>query len=150
MLGAPVFAIIETPDYQWLILAIVLTTAVMDVAQYFFGRWLGRRPLAPAVSPKKTIEGLVGGVFAALIVGVVFGSIEASPFDPASGLVFGAMVAVVAPFGDLAVSVVKRALDVKDMGAILPGHGGVLDRIDAMIFVIPSAWIFFRFFDMVG
>ena len=150
VLGAPAFEIVEAPEFRWLILAVVLTTAFMDVAQYFVGRALGRRKLSPVVSPKKTIEGLVGGVFVALIVGVVFGSIEASPFDPGSGLAFGALVAVVAPLGDLAVSVVKRALAVKDMSAILPGHGGIMDRIDAMVFVIPSAWIHFQYFDLLG
>jgi phosphatidate cytidylyltransferase len=150
VLGAPAFEIVEAPEFRWLILAVVLTTAFMDVAQYFVGRALGRRKLSPVVSPKKTIEGLVGGIFTALVVGVVFGSIEASPFDPGSGLAFGAMVAIVAPFGDLAVSVVKRALAVKDMSAILPGHGGIMDRIDAMVFVIPAAWIHFQYFDLLG
>ncbi len=114
----------------------------MDVAQYFVGRRIGRHALAKRVSPKKTVEGLAAGVFAAVGVGVGFGFV--GPFDLASGLALGAAVAVVAPFGDLAVSVVKRALDVKDMGAVLPGHGGVLDRVDAMIFVLPAAWMVYR------
>ena len=150
VLGAPAFDIIQAAEFRWLIFAVVFTTAVMDVAQYFVGRALGRRPLAPVVSPKKTIEGLVGGVFAAALVGAVFGTIQSSPFSLESGLAFGVMVGIVAPFGDLAVSVVKRALNVKDMGGILPGHGGVLDRVDAIIFVIPSAWVLYRFFDLLG
>ncbi len=141
-LGAFAFAIIDAPDYRWLVTALVVTTAFMDVAQFFVGKRIGRHRLAKRVSPKKTIEGLAAGVFAAVGMGVGFGFF--GPFDLASGLALGVAVAVVAPFGDLAVSVVKRALDVKDMGTVLPGHGGVLDRIDAMIFVLPAVWVVYR------
>jgi phosphatidate cytidylyltransferase len=91
------------------------------------------------VSPKKTVEGYVAGIVVAVGVGAAFGWAE--PFDLTDGLVIGGVVAIVAPIGDLAVSVLKRALDVKDMGYILPGHGGVLDRVDAMVMVIPALWI---------
>jgi len=138
-LGAFAFDILDSPDYRWLIGGLVVTVALMDSAQYFVGRRLGRRPLAPVVSPKKTVEGLIGGVLVALAAGAGFGMFE--PFDLVNGLVLGAVVAVVAPFGDLAVSVIKRSIGVKDMGTILPGHGGVLDRIDAVLFVIPAAWM---------
>ena len=125
-----------------------MITALMDVAQYFVGRRLGKRQLAPKVSPKKTVEGLVGGIVVALGVGAVFGTLP-GPFELVDGLVLGAIVAVTAPMGDLSVSVVKRALGVKDMGAILPGHGGVLDRIDGMIFVIPAAWIAYSWMGLI-
>ena len=115
--------------------------ALMDIASYFVGKFLGRNQLAPVVSPKKTWEGLVGGVMVVLLFGAILGYLEVVPFDLASGLVLGAVVAVVAPLGDLAVSVVKRTLAVKDMGALLPGHGGLFDRIDALLFVIPAAWV---------
>ncbi len=141
-LGAFAFAFLESEHYRWLISAAVVTTAVMDVVQYFVGKRIGRHAMAPFVSPKKTIEGLAGGMVAAVVTGLVFGSFE--PFTMVSGLALGAVVAVVSPFGDLAVSVAKRALGVKDMGGVLPGHGGVLDRIDAMIIVLPAAWIVFR------
>jgi len=147
-LGGFAFDIINSPNYRWLITALVVTVAVMDVTQYFVGRRIGHRPLAPIVSPKKTIEGYAGGVLAALAVGAAFGAF--SPFDLGKGLVLGAVVAVVAPLGDLAVSVLKRAIGVKDMGAILPGHGGVLDRVDAMIFAIPALWIAYAWMGLLN
>ena len=141
-MGAFMFELVGDDDYGWLIVATVVTVAVMDMFSFFVGRRAGRHRLAPRVSPKKTVEGLVGGMLAAIVVGVAFGLRD--PFDLSSGLALGAVVAVVSPFGDLAVSVLKRAIGVKDMGTLLPGHGGFLDRIDAMLFVMPMAWIVFR------
>jgi phosphatidate cytidylyltransferase len=138
-LGAFAFDIINAVDYQILVGAIVAIVALVDIAQYFVGRSFGRRQLAPVISPKKTIEGLMGGVVTALILGAALSFV--APFDLGSGLLIGAVVAVFAPLGDLAVSGVKRSLDIKDMGSILPGHGGLLDRIDALLFVIPAAWV---------
>jgi len=137
--GGFAFDIIGSEYYRWLILGLVVTVALMDVVQYFVGRRIGRRKLAPIISPNKTIEGYVAGVLAALAMGIGFGSF--APFDLTKGLVLGAVVAVVAPVGDLAVSVLKRAIGVKDMGVILPGHGGILDRVDAMILTIPALWV---------
>ena len=137
-LGSFAFDIFGSDDYRTLVIAAVLAVAIVDIAQYFAGRAFGRHQLAPVVSPKKTIEGLIGGVVVALLIGAVLHFFP--PFDLASGLAFGAIVAVFAPMGDLAVSIVKRSLDVKDMGTVLPGHGGLLDRIDGMMFVIPAAW----------
>jgi phosphatidate cytidylyltransferase len=92
------------------------------------------------ISPKKTIEGFVAGTLTALAVGAVIGYLV-EPIDLPTGLVLGAVVAVFVPIGDLAVSVVKRSLDIKDMGSILPGHGGLLDRIDGVIMAIPAVWV---------
>jgi phosphatidate cytidylyltransferase len=147
-LGGLAFDFLGSDQYRWLILALVITVAFMDVAQYFIGRRLGRHPLAPVVSPKKTIEGYVAGVIVAVGVGAAFAWAE--PFDLTDGLIIGGVVAVVAPFGDLAVSVIKRALGVKDMGYILPGHGGVLDRVDAMIMTIPALWIAFSWMGLLS
>jgi phosphatidate cytidylyltransferase len=147
-LGGFAFDFLNSDDYYWLVLALVVTVAVMDIAQYFVGRRLGRHQLAPVVSPKKTIEGYVGGVFVAVGVGAAFALAE--PFDLVDGLIIGGVIAVVAPFGDLAVSVVKRALQVKDMGYILPGHGGVLDRVDAMIISIPALWIAYSWMGLLS
>jgi phosphatidate cytidylyltransferase len=149
-LGAFVFDMVQSPDFRWLIVAFIVTVAFMDISQYFVGRRLGRTPLAPRISPKKTVEGLVGGIFGALFVGVFFGLFDSGPFDLGSGLLLGLLVAVVAPFGDLAISVVKRALDVKDMGTILPGHGGVLDRIDAMLVVVPVVWVAYAWLGLLS
>lgn len=145
--GAFVFEMVNADEYGWLIVATVVTVAVMDMASYFVGRRVGRHRLAPRVSPNKTIEGLVAGVLAAIGVGIAFGLRE--PFDLSSGLALGLVVASAAPFGDLAVSVLKRSLGVKDMGTLLPGHGGLLDRIDAMLFVMPFAWIVYSWSGLI-
>jgi phosphatidate cytidylyltransferase len=147
-LGGFAFDIIKSEYYAWLVAALVVTVALMDIGQYFVGRRIGKRALAPVVSPKKTVEGLVGGVLVALLVGVGFSYF--GPFDLGSGLLIGAVVAVVAPVGDLAVSVIKRAIGVKDMSSILPGHGGILDRIDAMIFTIPAMWIAYSWLGLLA
>ncbi|GMQ93866.1 MAG: hypothetical protein BMS9Abin12_1346 [Acidimicrobiia bacterium] len=134
--------LIAKPDaYRTLIFGVVVTVAAMDIAQYFFGRALGRHQLAPWVSPKKTVEGLIAGVIVALTIGALLDFFK--PFELTSGLAIGAAVAVFAPIGDLAMSAAKRSLGLKDMGSVLPGHGGFLDRIDGLLFVIPVAWIIF-------
>jgi phosphatidate cytidylyltransferase len=140
-LGTYAMMIVESTDYRPLVVGVVLTVALMDIAQYFIGRTLGRHPLSPWVSPKKTIEGLVGGVIVALTLGALLHFIP--PFELTSGLAIGAAVAVLSPMGDLAMSAAKRSLAIKDMGSILPGHGGFLDRIDGLLFVIPAAWAIF-------
>jgi phosphatidate cytidylyltransferase len=139
-LGAFAFDIIAAEDYQVLVIALVATVALVDIAAFFVGRSIGRRPLAPVISPKKTIEGFIAGALTGLAVGAAIGYLV-EPIDLPAGLLIGAVVAVFAPIGDLAVSVMKRSLDIKDMGSILPGHGGLLDRIDAVIAVIPAIWV---------
>lgn len=140
-LGTYAMMIIDSPDYRPLVIGVVLTVALMDIAQYFIGRALGRHALAPWVSPKKTVEGLVGGVIVAFALGALLHFVP--PFELTSGLAIGAAVAVLSPVGDLAMSAAKRSLDIKDMGSILPGHGGFMDRIDGLLFVIPAAWAIF-------
>jgi phosphatidate cytidylyltransferase len=147
-LGGFAFDFLGSDDYRWLILALVVTVAIMDIAQYFIGRRLGKRQLAPVVSPNKTVEGYIAGVLVAIGIGAAFSWAE--PFDLQDGLVIGAVVAVIAPMGDLAVSVLKRALGVKDMGYILPGHGGILDRVDAMIMTIPALWIAYSWMGLIS
>jgi phosphatidate cytidylyltransferase len=139
-LGAFAFDIIAADDYQVLVISLVALVALVDIAAYFVGGRIGRRSLAPVISPKKTIEGLVAGTLAALGAGAVIGYLV-EPIDLPTGLLLGGVVAVFAPIGDLAVSVVKRSLEIKDMGSILPGHGGLLDRIDALMTVIPAVWV---------
>ena len=140
--GAFAFPIIAAEDFQVLVLTVVGIVALVDIAAYFVGSSIGRRHFAPTISPKKTIEGLVGGTLTALLAGAA-ASFFIEAIDLPTGLILGAVIAVVAPLGDLAVSVIKRSLNIKDMGSILPGHGGLLDRIDATIAVIPAAWAVF-------
>lgn len=147
-MGAFAFDLLQSSEYVWLVLGLVLTVAAMDIGQYFIGRRVGRRPLAPVVSPKKTVEGYAAGIIVAISIGAALAWAE--PFELADGLLIGAVVAIVSPLGDLAVSVLKRALGIKDMGYILPGHGGVLDRIDAMIITIPALWIAYSWMGLLN
>ncbi len=141
--AAFVLAMLDSPDFRVLIFAVVALTEFMDTASYFAGRSWGRHKLAPALSPSKTVEGLIGGVVVVLLTGAILGLLQ-EPFDLGSGLLLAAVVAVAAPVGDLAVSVFKRTMGVKDTGVILPGHGGMLDRIDSLLYAIPAAWVVFR------
>jgi phosphatidate cytidylyltransferase len=146
--GAFAFGIIASDNYQSLVLAVVVSVALVDIAAYAVGSAIGRRRLAPVVSPKKTLEGLIGGTLMAFLAGVA-ASFFIEAMDLPAGVAFGAVVAVFAPLGDLAVSVAKRALNIKDMGSILPGHGGLLDRIDAIIATVPAAWAVFTWMGLL-
>ncbi|HXF37881.1 MAG TPA: phosphatidate cytidylyltransferase, partial [Actinomycetota bacterium] len=133
------------PDGRALLLAVLGLTFVYDTAAFVVGYFWGSRPLAPTVSPKKSWEGAIGAtlVVIAVSVGIVASAVPAlEPVGRSVGL--GIVVALFAPLGDLAESLLKRDLGVKDMGSILPGHGGVLDRIDSVLFVAPAALVFFR------
>ena len=110
-------------------------------------RWIGRRPLAPSISPNKTWEGVIGGAaFSIVISAVVVGNIH--PWTIGKAALLGLVVAVVAPIGDLCESLLKRDLRLKDMGRLLPGHGGVLDRVDALLFVLPATYYLVRALNM--
>jgi len=124
------------------LIAATLVAVSYDIGGFFIGQAIGQRPLS-AASPNKTKEGLFGGVAAAiavpfLIVGL--GGIEPVGHELPKTLFFCLFCAIVAPLGDLCQSKIKRDLGVKDMGTVLPGHGGVLDRFDAFLFVLPMAW----------
>lgn len=124
------------------VLGVVLCVIAYDVVGWFVGRSTGRTPLMPRVSPNKTVEGLIGGMVAALIMGVVVVSVVSGWKQGgfADGLLLGLAMAVAAPLGDLVESMFKRDLGIKDFGNILPGHGGVLDRFDALLFALPVAY----------
>ncbi|MDQ1446189.1 MAG: phosphatidate cytidylyltransferase [Acidimicrobiaceae bacterium] len=121
------------------LLGAVLCTVGYDVGGLFFGSQMGSRPLMPAISPNKTVEGLMGGVATSIILGALFGAMV-DPWNVKRGFVLGLVVALMAPLGDLAESMIKRDIGIKDMGSILPGHGGVLDRFDAMLFILPATY----------
>lgn len=124
---------------KFLLFALVITWAG-DTAAYFAGRALGKRPLAPVLSPKKTWEGTIASLLGALLVAVAF---SRWMFVPVAHLLAMAAVGNVAgQAGDLLESAYKRSAGVKDSGALLPGHGGVLDRIDALILAIPVVWYY--------
>ncbi|MFP3882177.1 MAG: phosphatidate cytidylyltransferase [Actinomycetota bacterium] len=132
------------------IMFLVIVIASNDIAAFFVGRSLGRRRFAPIVSPSKTVEGFVGG----LVIGGVVAAVLAV-FPPwadigvARALVAAGLIGILVPIGDLAESMVKRALVVKDMGSVLPGHGGMLDRIDGFLFAVPAVYLLFRGFGLL-
>ena len=126
------------------VLLLIATVAVSDTAQFYTGRTLGRTPLAPARSPKKTREGAVGGFVVAPAFLAVAGSywLPIYPWWWHLSLGFGIVIAGI--IGDLFESMLKRAADMKDSGTLIPGHGGVLDRIDALLFAAPVFYFFLR------
>ena len=116
-----------------------------DTGAYFAGMYLGKHKLAPLVSPNKTVEGsiggLVGGVVGMYIFGLILLLFAKTPFDPAKLAVYGVIGSFLGQVGDLSFSAVKREYDIKDYGKIFPGHGGVLDRFDSVLFVAPAFYL---------
>lgn len=122
----------------WLLLVLLALVWGADTGAYFVGRTLGRRRLAPTVSPGKTLEGAVGGVLTALLVAAISALLLGYDGDRLlATIVLGGWIAVVSIVGDLTVSMFKRAVNLKDTGAVFPGHGGVLDRIDSLLAAAP-------------
>ncbi len=140
--------ILAQQDGIGLLLGVVLCNAAYDIGGYLAGSRFGRRHIAPSISPNKTAEGLLAGMAASVVIGVVLvGSI--SPWGRFHALALGVVVAVLAPLGDLCESHLKRDLGVKDLGGLLPGHGGVLDRFDAMLFTLPAVYYLIKLLDVV-
>jgi phosphatidate cytidylyltransferase len=150
LFGSYAALLLAGPDGVGALIGVVLAVVANDVGALAVGSKLGRRPLAPALSPNKTWEGLAGGAVASVVVSVVvLGMIGLAPWDAGSALALGLVVAVVAPIGDLCESMIKRDLGVKDMGSVLPGHGGLLDRFDALLFALPAAYYLCRVLDLM-
>ena len=125
-----------------------LGTWSSDTFAYFIGSFLGKHKLCPTISPKKTIEGFIGGLIGTIVVVTSLGWFLSFPIFLMVAL--GASIAIVATIGDLAESVIKRYTGVKDSGRIIPGHGGVLDRFDSVMFTAPLVYYFIKFFGLVG
>lgn len=132
----------HSPSYRRLLPVIFIITALFDMGAYFFGTWLGKRKLVPTISPGKTWEGLLGGIFLSFIgTAILFPSLRAKhSWGALFGLVLG--IDCAALFGDLFISFLKRRAGIKDCGTILPGHGGFLDRFDSITFVTFVVFIF--------
>ena len=160
--AATVFAVVYVPfmaahlslvvgradHYVGAVLGYAALVVVYDTAAYATGATLGRRPIAPQVSPNKSWEGAIGASVVCLLAGAFLLPLW-EPWTLASGLVLAAATCVVAPLGDLSESMLKRDLAVKDMGSILPGHGGMLDRVDALLFMAPVLYYVLAAFDVI-
>ncbi len=124
----------------WLV-TVILVTWLSDTGAYLTGRSFGKRPLIPVVSPKKTVEGLIGGLVCAGITGAISDIVFGLAIGWGWGLLIGIVLAIVGVAGDLAESVLKRQAGVKDSGTLIPGHGGMLDRLDALLFTWTVGWL---------
>lgn len=127
----------------------VLTTffayvMMADTGAYYVGRSIGRRKLAPRISPGKTVEGLIGGLIVAAATGPVCRALFFNSLPLLHSIILGAIIAIIGPAGDLAESLLKRGSNVKDSSNILPGHGGMLDRLDSALFCAPIMYIYVR------
>jgi phosphatidate cytidylyltransferase len=132
-----------------LLLLPLLLTWASDIGAYFVGRAFGKRKLMPSVSPGKTVAGAVGGLVATVLVGWLYARFILTPstqlaFVRGGVIVFALLVSVAAQIGDLAESLLKREAGMKDSSHIIPGHGGVLDRFDSLLFVLPVAYVLFN------
>ena len=136
---APALMLLEIPGYEgqsmMLLLYLLLIVQLSDVLQYVFGKLFGKHPLAPQVSPSKTVEGLVGGGLCAALTGTALWWI--TPFTPLQSGLLSLLIVSCGFLGGLALSAVKRSLGAKDWGEMIEGHGGMLDRLDSVVFAAP-------------
>lgn len=145
MLGVFVPLMLSRPDGPRRTLIFLLLAVCSDVGGYFAGIFTGRHPMAPGISPKKTWEGFGGSVAACLAAGAITLPLllHAHVWQ---GLIVGAVAVAAATLGDLVESMIKRDLEIKDMGRIFPGHGGAMDRLDSLVFVAPVTWLLLAVF----
>ncbi len=140
VMGSVVMMMLSVDDGHWRVLTFIGVTVASDVGGYAAGVFLGKHPLAPNISPKKSWEGLGGSITASILVGLLF-TIYGLGADWWVGLILGFFAAIAGTLGDLSESLIKRDLGIKDMGNLLPGHGGIMDRLDSLIVVAPVAFI---------
>lgn len=139
-MGTFVMRILAADDGAWLIVAFIACTVASDIGGYAAGVLFGKHPMAPTISPKKSWEGFAGSLVTGMLMGLV---IVVLALDAAwwIGILLGAACVVMATLGDLCESLIKRDLGIKDMGDLLPGHGGLMDRLDSLIAVAPVAFL---------
>ena len=135
-----VAAMLAPADGPRRVLTFIILTICSDIGGYFAGITLGRHPMAPAISPKKTWEGFAGSVVACLVAGALCLPLLLHG-HAWQGLLTGAAAVLAATLGDLVESMIKRDLDIKDMGTVLPGHGGILERLDSLLVCAPVVWL---------
>lgn len=130
------------PQGEWLIFFLLLVTWASDTGAYYAGTLFGRHRLAPTISPKKTVEGLVGGLISAIIVAYAARWWFFPDFSVLDCLFMGILLTLTGLWGDLTESAMKRSVGLKDSGGILPGHGGMLDRLDSLLFTAPCFYYY--------
>lgn len=133
---APLSALGIEPGAAWVFLVLAITF-LQDTAAYFVGRSWGRHKMAPTLSPKKTWEGAAGGMAGAVAASLICIPLLGLPLSVGAGVLLGVVGGIVGPLGDLAESLIKRQVGLKDAGTLIPGHGGVLDRADSLLFTAP-------------
>ena len=144
-LGGFASMMLAAPDGRQRIVVFILVTVFSDIGGYAVGVVFGKHPMAPSLSPKKSWEGFAGSVLTCAVVGAISLPVVLGGLWWA-GAVLGAVAAAGATLGDLIESSIKRDLGVKDMGALLPGHGGLMDRLDSLVIVAPIAWALLMWF----
>lgn len=135
-----VMLMLAGPKGQWQVVLFILLAVANDTGGFFAGTNFGKHPLAPSISPKKSWEGLAGSFLLTMAVGVL-GTIYLLELNPIIGVILGLLTPITATVGDLAESLIKRDLDLKDMGSLLPGHGGILDRLDSLLLTAPFVYL---------
>jgi phosphatidate cytidylyltransferase len=135
------------PQGEWLIFFLLLVTWASDTGAYYVGTLYGRHRLAPMISPKKTVEGLVGGLIGAIIVAYAARWWFLPELSSLDCLILATLLTITGLWGDLTESAMKRSVGMKDSGGILPGHGGMLDRLDSLLFTAP---VFYYYVTMVS
>ena len=140
LLGSFVGLLLSRPDGTEVTIVTLAAVAVYDICAYAGGSMFGRRPMAPSISPNKTWEGALIGTLGTVVVTLALGPLL-GPWNLGQAAILGALISVVSPVGDLVESMIKREFGIKDMGSILPGHGGALDRIDAMLVAVPTSYL---------
>lgn len=144
-IGVPLSTVVSTrslPAGEFLVLFLAVVTWASDTGAYYAGTLLGTHPLLPSVSPKKTIEGVLGGLALAVGAALLAQWWFASRLSPSDAVILGILLTVTGLLGDLFESVIKRWTGVKDSGGILPGHGGMLDRLDSLLFTAPTFYYY--------
>ncbi|HEY5626769.1 MAG TPA: phosphatidate cytidylyltransferase [Nitrospira sp.] len=138
------------PHGEWLIFFLLFVTWAGDTGAYYAGTLFGRHPLAPRISPKKTMEGLAGGLIAATMVSYLASWWFLPTFSGLDCLLLAILITMTGLWGDLAESAIKRSVGAKDSGAVLPGHGGMLDRLDSLLFSAPAFYYYVTMLSRLG
>ncbi|MDZ7847723.1 MAG: phosphatidate cytidylyltransferase [Owenweeksia sp.] len=146
MILLPMMAHYQGENHPWMLASVFILIWCNDTFAYFFGSAIGRHKLFPRISPNKTWEGFVGGIVGTLAAAIIFH--HYLPYMPLLGWLGLALVVLVfGTLGDLFESAIKRSYNIKDSGSFMPGHGGILDRIDSLLFALPMAYFYLRIFE---